>query len=131
MNITPAYAAILSLVLFFLSVRTLRLRRLLQIPIGDGGNEQMLRAIRVQANFVEYVPLSMLIIFMLELQGAHYAVVNGLCTCLLVGRLSHAYGVSQITENFRFRVIGMALTFVALGGASLRLVVSQASHLFA
>ncbi len=47
MHNTPFYAALLGLLFFALSVRTLRLRRKLRIDMGDGGNEQLLRAVRV------------------------------------------------------------------------------------
>ena len=52
-NVIPFYATALALFFFALSVRTLRLRRDLRIGIGDAGNETMLRAIRVHANFAE------------------------------------------------------------------------------
>lgn len=118
MNITPFYAAILGLLFLILSVRTLRLRRKLQIAIGDGSNVQMQRAMRVHANFAEYAPLTLVLIFMLELQEAHYLLVNALCICLVVGRVSHAYGVSKEAENYRYRVFGMAMTFTALVGSA-------------
>jgi uncharacterized membrane protein YecN with MAPEG domain len=38
---------------------------------------------------------------------------------LLICRISHAYGISQINENFRFRIFGMAMTFAAILGLSL------------
>ncbi len=41
-----------------------------------------------------------------------------------VRRLSHAFGVSQANENFRFRVIGMALTFTTLITSSAYLLVA-------
>jgi uncharacterized protein len=41
---------------------------------------------------------------------------------LLVGRLAHAYGLSQEKINFRFRVGGMALTFGMLALAALTLL---------
>lgn len=118
MNITPFYAAILGLLFLILSVRTLRLPRKLQIAIGDGSNVQMQRAMRVHANFAEYAPLTLVLIFMLELQEAHYLLANALCICLVVGRVSHAYGVSKEAENYRYRVFGMAMTFTALVGSA-------------
>ncbi len=118
MQITPFYAAILALMFIGLSVRTLRLRRLLKIAIGDGGNQQMLRAMRVHANFAEYVPLSLLLIAMFEMGGGQFLLVHALCLCLLIGRIAHFYGVSQTSENFLFRVFGMTMTFTALGGAA-------------
>lgn len=47
MYILPIYAALLVLLFVVLSIRTLRLRRSLKIGVGDGGNPQMLRAMRV------------------------------------------------------------------------------------
>jgi len=130
MSITPFYAAILALVFVTLSVRTLRLRRNLQIPVGDQGNPEMLRAMRVHANFAEYTPFTLLLIFMLEIQGTYAALVHLLCLGLLVGRLVHAYGVSKTAENFRFRVAGMAMTFGALVGAAVCLLVVSAAGMF-
>ena len=56
--ITGMYAGILALFLVALSVRTLRTRRRNQIAVGDGGNSEMLRAMRVHGNFAEYAPLA-------------------------------------------------------------------------
>jgi uncharacterized membrane protein YecN with MAPEG domain len=114
MKILPLYAALLALVFVFLSVRALRLRRSLNIGIGDAGNLEMLRAMRVHSNFAEYVPISLILIFLLEEQGAHALLIHALGLCLLVGRLSHAFGVSQARENYSFRVAGMALTFTTI-----------------
>ncbi len=84
MYITPFYAAILSLVFFLLSLRTLVLRGNLKITIGDAGNQKMLRAMRVHSNFAEYTPFTLLLIFMLELQGGHHFLTHALCIFLLL-----------------------------------------------
>jgi uncharacterized membrane protein YecN with MAPEG domain len=114
MLIVPFYAALLALIFVALSVRTLRLRRRLKIGIGDGGDPQMLRAMRVHANFAEYVPLSLILLYFAELQGTPTGVAHLLGGALLIGRLTHAYGVAQVSENYRFRVFGMALTFTTI-----------------
>jgi uncharacterized protein len=126
MSITATYAALLALLFIGLSVRTLRLRRSLRIPVGDGNNPQLLRAMRVHANFSEYVPLALLVIYFCELATRSVVVVHGLCLCLLVGRFIHALGVSQTRENYRYRVAGMMLTFIALGVAALLLLAVKA-----
>jgi uncharacterized membrane protein YecN with MAPEG domain len=90
----------------------------LGIGLGDAGNEQMLRAMRVHSNFAEYVPLSLILLYLVEGQGAYPVFLHGLGLCLLIGRLSHAFGVSQKKENYRFRVTGMALTFTTLLASS-------------
>lgn len=114
MHILPLYAALLALLFVALSIRTLLLRRSMKIGVGDGGNPQMLRAMRVHSNFAEYVPLALLMLYLVEVRGAYPVFVHALGLCLLAGRLLHAYGVSQARENYNFRVAGMALTFTTL-----------------
>jgi uncharacterized protein len=113
-TILPIYAALLAIMFVVLSIRTIRQRRQLKINLGDAGNKDMQRAMRVHANFAEYVPLSLLMIYLVEQSGVYVWFVHVLCMGLLVGRLSHAYGVSQQRENFTFRVTGMSLTFAVL-----------------
>ena len=126
---TGLYAALLGLLFVALSVRTLLLRRTLRIAVGDAGNPEMLRAMRVHANFAEYIPLALFLIYLCETQGANRILVHALCLALLVGRLSHSYGVSQSNENYRFRVAGMALTFTPVIVASTYLLFAYARHL--
>jgi uncharacterized protein len=114
MKILPLYAALLAILFFVLSARTGNLRRRLKIAVGDAGNIKLLRAMRVHANFAEYVPICLLLVLMVEMQGASNWVVHTLGASLLIGRIFHAYGVSQVRENLMFRVIGMALTVTTL-----------------
>lgn len=122
MHIVLLYTALLALMFVALSVRTLRMRRRLRIAIGHGNDESLLRAARVHANFAEYVPLSLLLIYFVEASGGGRVQVHLLGACLVIGRISHAFGVSRVKENFRFRVLGMALTFTVLIVAALRLL---------
>ena len=122
MHITLLYAALLGLLFVLLSIRTLLLRRTLRIAIGDAGNESMLRAMRVHGNFAEYVPLSLLLIYLVEVTGASPLYVHALGAAVIAGRLSHAIGVSRMKENYAFRIAGMALTLAPIIVASLRLL---------
>jgi uncharacterized membrane protein YecN with MAPEG domain len=123
MRILPLYAALLALLFIVLSVRTLRLRHGLRIAVGDAGDERMLRAMRVHANFAEYVPLCLFLLYLLEAQGAAAWYLHVLGACLLAGRLVHAFGVSHVRENFRYRIVGMTLTLGVLLSASIGLLV--------
>lgn len=114
MSITPLYASLLSLLFVVLSVRVIRVRRSRRIAIGDAGDSAMLRAIRVHSNFAEYVPLGLILIYLVETQLGWPLLVHALGAGLLVARLSHAYGISREPEDFRFRVFGMATTFAVL-----------------
>jgi hypothetical protein len=120
--VAPGYAAILAILFFFLSVRTLRVRRQAQVAVGDGGNVRLLRAMRAHANFAEYTPIALLLIAFMELGGLSHVLVHVHCLALLAGRCSHAFGVSQIKEDFRFRVVGMTLTLAAILSSSVFLI---------
>ncbi len=124
---TPLYAAIIGLVFVVLSVRTLLLRRRLGIAIGTGEDPELTRAMRVHSNFAEYVPLALILFYFLEVETDADLWIHVLCVSLIVGRLLHAYGVSQVEENYRFRMAGMILTLGSIISASTRLIVSYVS----
>jgi len=124
MTVIPAYAALLALLFIALSIRTIRARRAHKVAIGTGGHAALERAIRVHANFAEYVPLALLLLTMAELRGVPALVLHALALALLVGRCAHAWGVSQTPEDFRFRVTGMLSTFAVIGLTALALLAS-------
>ena len=123
--IVSIYAALLAMLFIFMSLRIIKIRRRLKIAIGDDGNEQLQRAMRVHANFSEYVPLSLILALLVELSNGHNVIVHIICLCLLLGRYIHAYGVSQTEETFRFRILGMQLTFASLTISCVSLIILQ------
>ena len=127
--ITSFYAALLTLLFLALSVRTLRVRRRLGIAVGDDGNQVLLRAMRAHANFAEYVPLCLLLAAFVEARGAPAGALHAGLAALLAGRLVHAYGVSQPSEDFRLRVfgIGVTLTFLGVTASYLAFVAGRAA----
>jgi hypothetical protein len=115
MMIVPVYGSILGLLFVGLSWRTLTLRRKHKVGVGDGNNKELLKAIRAHANCAEYVPLSLMLLYVLEEQFSYPAVlIHGLSAALCLGRFVHAYGVSQVAERFEFRVFGTAMTLSTL-----------------
>ena len=124
---TPLYAALIALIFVVLSVRILLLRRRLGIAIGTGEDQKLARAMRVHSNFAEYVPLALILFYFLEVETDAELWIHILCVSLIIGRLLHAYGVSQVEENYRFRVAGMILTLGCLISASTNLIGSYIS----
>jgi uncharacterized membrane protein YecN with MAPEG domain len=122
MTIVPVYAALLALGFVLLSVRVIRLRRERKVAIGTKDDPLVERAMRVHANFAEYAPLALLLLFMLEMKGGDVYWLNALCLTLLSGRAAHAFGVSNPSEDFRFRVAGMTMTFTVIIAASASLL---------
>lgn len=121
-HIVFLYAGLMALLYITLSVRTLRMRRRLRIAIGDAGNETMTRAIRAHSNCAEYVPLSLLMLYFVEAAGTPALFVHALGLCVLIGRICHAFGVSQVKENYAFRTAGMTLTLTPIGIAAVWLL---------
>ena len=119
MPLTAYYAALLALLFFVLSIRTIRLRRRHSVGVGYGGEAALERAARAHANCAEYAPIALLLIYFLETSGPGDVWIHGLGGLLVVGRIVHAYGVSQSKEDYRFRVTGMSMTFIVLLTASL------------
>ena len=117
--ITALYTAALGALFLLLSIRTIRQRRRAQVAVGDGADPGLARAMRAHANFAEYVPLTLLLMLFVESGGAAGVWVHLLGLLLLAGRAVHAWGISQPQEDFRFRVTGMSLTFTALAGGVL------------
>lgn len=111
MHITIIYVAIFALFYLFLSLKVISLRKKVKTAIGDGGDNLLGRAMRVHANFAEYVPLTLFLIYLLEGQQVNSVFLHALYLSLLVARFIHAYGVSKVNENLSFRVTGMVVNF--------------------
>ena len=114
LTITPVFAAVFSVLFVLLSINVIQARRRHKVAIGAWRNKSVERAMRVHANFAEYVPFALLLITLLELNKTNAMLLIALCSALLVGRLVHAFGVSMENERFVYRVSGMALTFTVV-----------------
>jgi uncharacterized membrane protein YecN with MAPEG domain len=118
-KITAFYAGLLALLFLFLSARTITYRRAQQVEIGDGGNRELLRRVRVHGNFAEYVPLGLVLMGLSESLGLPGLGLNAMGITLLVGRLAHAWALSQSPHVLPLRVFGVTATLLALAGGAL------------
>jgi uncharacterized membrane protein YecN with MAPEG domain len=128
--IVPFYAAVLGLIFIFLSARVIVARRKLRVRLGSGGQEVLERRIRVQGNFAEYVPLTVILLTFLELDGAARWLIHILCITLILGRCLHAYCVSRVDEDIRQRRAAMGLTLATLAIAAIGMVFYSGARLF-
>ena len=119
MHVSAFYAALLTPIFVFISLRVIRARRGAGFAIGDGGNADLLRRMRVQANFAEYVPLALILLALSESLAAPVWLLHVFGMMLLLGRTVHAFGVSQSDEQFAFRVSGVALTMTMIISAAI------------
>lgn len=114
MRTAALYAGLLGLLLFALTLSVSEARHRTKTAIGDGGDEVLRRRIRAHGNFVEYVPLSLLLLALSESLGLGSLFVHMLGLVLLVSRIAHAYGISQPREPMAFRMLGTTGTLIVL-----------------
>lgn len=112
--VSPIYAGILALLIVWLSLNVIKLRRTNKVSLGDGGEPDLQVAIRSQGNATEYIPISLILLILLELSGASVLVVHVGGIAIIVGRVLHAKGL--LAENLRYRVLEMQVTFFTIIG---------------
>ena len=76
-------------------------------------------ALRVQANFIENVPLALLLLLVLEIQGTSSTVLHGFGASLFVFRLLHAWGLGTNEGANYPRLIGAQGTFVVIAAMAI------------
>ncbi len=112
--VTSLIAVALTIVFIKLSFNVISLRRKNKVGLGNGGHEDLERAIRAQGNFAEYVPIGIILIACLELNGAPWWLVLAPGIFMIIGRLIHARGINTPPPDFSLRVLGMKFTFSTL-----------------
>ena len=116
--ITALWAGLLGILSLALAMNVVRGRVSENVIFGDGGVTILQQRIRVHGNFVEYVPIALVLLLVLELNGTSPLVLNVLGGGLFAGRLLHAFGLSTNTGTSPGRFIGTVLTWLAILAAS-------------
>ena len=121
LGIAAIYAGLCGLMLVALSAGVIRQRARARVSLGDGGDPGLIRWMRAQGNFVEYVPMALVLLALAEVQGAPRVALHALGGALLLGRALHAWGMVSGRDLHPARGAGMVLTFAVLilGGAGL------------
>ena len=112
--ITGFYAAVMGLLLLWLDVQVGRLRGQTGISLYDGGNKELATAIRKQGNFTEHVPMVLVLMALVELNGAPAWLLNASGVALVVGRILHPMGLDYEKMSNPLRGIGVLLTLLVI-----------------
>lgn len=107
---TLIYAGLHGLMLVSLSLWVLRYK----VRSGTRGAAKAERMSRVQGNFLEYVPMALILLALVELGGAPTAIVHAIGLTLFAARLLHAWGLGSTAAANYPRMIGALLTFLVL-----------------
>ena len=120
--ITSLYAALLALVYVVLMGAVGYARSKTTVALGDGGDRGLVEASRRHMNFVESVPLALLLIGLVELNGGSSTWLHVLGGILLAARLVHPFGITAVTAMTAARGAGATGTLFVVLAAALTLL---------
>lgn len=121
--VTSLFAALAILGLLALSIPVALMRG--RERMGDQIDHNLLdHRSRAHGNFIEYVPLMLIGLAVLELEAAPLWLLILLGTLMAAGRAAHAYSLIVVEVRhklYKWRAIGMGLTWLALVATALSL----------
>ena len=127
--ITSLYAVLFASLILWLSLKVIGFRRQFKVSLGDGGYVELQQAIAAHHNAIEYLPIALVLMLLLELSGASPWWLHLTGLALLAGRLLHAK--AMLTSNLKIRVRGMQITiWTIMGLITLNMVYLPFSALF-
>ncbi|MFH4360221.1 MAPEG family protein [Vibrio diabolicus] len=110
--ITALYASILAILVIWLAVQVIKQRRLNQVAYADGGVEALQIARSAQSNATEYIPITLILMALLEFNSAYPTWIHLTGIIFVIGRIIHARGI--LKEDLKRRVRGMQVTFLVI-----------------
>lgn len=128
MHITGLYAALCALLVMILAFRVVRRRQAARIVLGHGEDAELLRLMRVHANAVEYIPLALLLLLLLEINQTKPVLLHVFGIVLVAARCYHAFGLTSTPGVSRGRVIGTAVTWLLMAVMSVLLLWQTVLH---
>ena len=110
--ITGLFTALLALLMIFLALQVVKLRRKKKVGLGDNGDKDVELAMRVHANFVEYVPMMLILMAVYELNGGSTLILYIIGGLMLFARTIHCIGLSKSAGITFGRFYGTLLTWL-------------------
>lgn len=113
--ITSILVGACAILMVLLSLRVSLHRRKLKAARGDAGDRVLGDKIRAHGNFIEYAPLGLLAIALVEAGGWDATWVWSLGGLLLAGRLVHAWGM--MANSVPLKGLAMLMTHASFLGS--------------
>ena len=112
--ITMLYAGLCTILVVILGLRVVLFRFSHKIGLGDGGDTNLQRRVRVHANAIENLPLALLLLGGMELNGYPAPLIHGFGATLLLSRVAHAWGLSHSSGTSKGRFLGTLFTWLLM-----------------
>ncbi|MCG9579438.1 MAPEG family protein [Vibrio tubiashii] len=110
--VTALYAAILAALMIWLSIQVIKQRRKAQVKYADGGVDALTIARSAQGNAVDYIPITLILMAMVEYNGASLWMIHTCGIVFVLGRILHAKGI--LADRLKGRISGMKMTFLVM-----------------
>jgi uncharacterized membrane protein YecN with MAPEG domain len=119
--ITALYASILMIFALALSFRAggVRGRTGISVLFGEPPNMELAERVRVHQNFLEYVPLAIILMGIIELNSGNATFLHVFGVVLIFSRIAHAIGLKHDNMGHPGRVIGAGGTALISVAAAL------------
>jgi len=113
--ITLTIAGAAAIVNFWLAIRIVTLRLRAKVLSGDGGNALLAARMRAQLNFIEYTPIVLILIGLIELARGTHTLLWAAGIIYILGRVLHPFGMDKQTPH-ALRAAGILTTWVVMIG---------------
>ena len=112
--ITLMYASFFALFAMFLSFRAggFRGKTGVSVLYGEPPNMELAERVRVHQNFLEYVPMFLIVMGAIELSGGSRMFLYVVGDLLVIARIAHAIGLKHDRMSHPGRLIGAGGTFL-------------------
>ena len=111
--ITSLYAIVLAVIFLILWINVSKTRSALSLSIGDGGNVDLHERVRQHGNFVEWVPMILILMMLAEAQGAGPLWLHTAGALTVAGRVLHPFGLRADAPAHPLRIIGNSACILA------------------
>ncbi|MDI3335935.1 MAPEG family protein [Defluviimonas aestuarii] len=112
-EVTGLYAAILGLMMIVLQILAIAARAKNETLFGDAGEMRMILPIRRHGNFIETVPMALIVMALAEAQGLSVSWLHGAGVLLVASRLIHPFGLAETKKALPVRIAGIVGTWIA------------------
>ncbi|MDU5781836.1 MAG: MAPEG family protein [Pantoea sp.] len=112
--VSALYVVLGVLMVMKFALDVVRYRRHYRVAFGDGGFHDLRVAIRIHGNAFETIPLALLLLVMMEMNGADMWMMHLTALLFFAGRVLHAQGMRR--SALAGRKYGMVLTLFSLCG---------------
>tara|TARA_B100000965_G_scaffold158598_1_gene132171 strand:+ start:236 stop:619 length:384 start_codon:yes stop_codon:yes gene_type:complete len=114
MEITLLYASLLTILAIFLAIKVGMNRVETNIMTGEGESSMLLQSVRAHGNLIEYAPLALILLALLEMQNVSDFMLHLCGSLFFLARILHAYGVTISRESTPYRLVGALGTWLIM-----------------